>query len=394
MTHFTLSNAQLILPHTVERGSLVVRDGVIEALGNVVPQGEVIDLGGAYLSPGFVELHVHGGDGADFMDLTPEAFRTVARCHARHGTTTMTPTSTVGTFAEYKRFLEICAELQETNTGGARLVGGHLYGPYFRPEAKGCHPNRDFLAPEPGRDAELLAFAGRGLKTLTIAPELSGAEALARAAKERGLLVTAGHTYATFAQLEAARSWGVSHVDHLFCAMSDRARLRQFQAFPMQAGVMEATLFFDDITTEVIADGQHLNPDLLRFAYKSKGADKLALVTDSMRAVDCADGEYWFGATGTGERIRKQGNAGVTLDGQGLASGVMGMDHCLRTMLAATGAPLPDILRMATLTPARILGLDAECGSLAVGKLADLVVLNHELQVLNVYVGGKKPKPR
>jgi len=356
----------------------------------VAAEGDVVDLRGQYLLPGFVELHVHGGGGADFMDLTVEAFRTVARCHARHGTTTMTPTSTVGSFEQYRRFLEINAELDGTADGGARLVGGHLYGPYFRPDARGCHPAAAFLTPEPGRDAELLAFAGRGLRTLTVAPELPGALALIRAARERGLLVTAGHTYATFAELRTGVEAGVRHVDHLFCAMSDRARLRQAQAFPMRAGVLEGTLAFDELTTEVIADGHHLDEGLLHFAYKVKGPDRLALVSDTMRAVDCPDGEFWFGAVGTGERVRKLGSGGVTLDGAGLASAVVGFDHAVRLMASYPWADLPAVARMASLTPARILGLDHECGSLADGKRADLVVMDADFRVTAVYVGGVK----
>src|SRR4029079_9377079 len=184
------------------------------------------------------------------------------------------------------------------------------------------------------------------------------------------------HSFATFAQVEAAVKWGVRHVDHLFCAMSDRARLRQSQAYPMRAGVMEATLFFDELTTEVIADGKHLAPELLRFAYKCKGPDRLALVTDSMRAVDMPDGEYWFGTEGSGERVRKLDGVGVTGDGTALASGAMGMDHRVRTMHRSAGVPLPEAVRMASLTPARILGIDQDVGSLEAGKRADFVVLD------------------
>lgn len=341
-----------------------------------------------YIAPGFVDLHVHGGDGADFMDLTAEAFRTVCRCHARHGTTSLTPTSTVGTREQYRRFLEVCGELRNIDTGGARVLGGHLYGPYFHPPAKGCHPKADFLTPQPEQDDELLAFAGRGLTTLTVAPETPGTDRLVRAARDRGLLVTAGHTFATFPQMEDAVRWGVRHVDHLFCAMSDRARLRQQQAYPMRAGVMEATLYLDELSTEVIADGWHLSAELLKLAYKVKGPDRLALVSDAMRAVDMPDGEYWFGATGSGELVRRKGDVGVTLDATGLASGVMGMDHCIRTFHRLTGAPLHEVIRMASLTPARILGLDADIGSLEVGKRADFVILDAALNVEQVYVGG------
>jgi N-acetylglucosamine-6-phosphate deacetylase len=198
----------------------------------------------------------------------------------------------------------------------------------------------------------------------------------------------AGHSFATFSQVEAAVAAGVRHVDHLFCAMSDRARLRQTQTYPMRGGLMEATLYFDELTTEVIADGKHLTPELLRLAYKLKGPDRLAIVTDSMRAVDLPDGEYWFGAEGSGERVRKADGVGITLDGTALASGVMGMDHGVRIMHHAAKVPVPEAVRMASLTPARILGVEAEIGSLEVGKRADLVVMDNELNVRQVYVGG------
>ena len=225
---------------------------------------------------------------------------------------------------------------------------------------------------------------------MTVAPEVDNAEWLVRTYAPRGVKFNIGHSHATFPQVEAAVKWGMRHVDHLFCAMSDRARLRQSQAFPMRAGVMEATLFFDELTTEVIADGKHLSPELLRFAYKCKGPDRLALVTDSMRAVDMPDGDYWFGAIGTGERVRKLDGVGVTIDGSALASGAMGMDHCVRTMHLSAGVPLPETIRMASLTPARILGVDSEIGSLEVGKRADVVILDKDLNVTQVFIHGER----
>lgn len=388
-------NAALILPDGVESaGMLVVRDGRIESFGPVPAGAEVCDLNGRYLAPGFVDLHVHGGDGADFMDLTPEAYRAVCRCHARHGTTSLTPTSTVSTLADSYRFLDLCGDLRDSETGGARILGGHLYGPYFAKPAKGCHPDLDFLTPGVENWSPYLKHAGRGLVTLTLAPELPNVLPLIRACVAAGVGVNVGHSHATFEQVEAAVAAGARHVDHLFCAMSDRARLRQTQAFPMRAGVMEATLAFDELTTEVIADGGHLADSLLRVAYKVKGPDRLILVSDAMRAVDCPDGEYRFGSQLTGELIRRKGDVGVTIDGTGLASGVMGMDHCLRVMRRATNAPLPDLIRMASLTPARIVGRESEIGSLAVGKRADLVVLAGDLQVEQVFVGGKRVHDR
>jgi N-acetylglucosamine-6-phosphate deacetylase len=182
----------------------------------------------------------------------------------------------------------------------------------------------------------------------------------------------------------------VRHVDHLFCAMSDRARLRQSQTYPMRGGLMEATLYFDDLTTEVIADGKHLERELLLLAYKVKGPDRLALVTDCNRALDMPDGAYVFGPRDGGEPILRRDGVGLMPDGSALASGVVGLDHCVRTFLRLTGAPLAEVVRMASLTPARIAGRDAELGSVAPGKRADLVVLDDQLQVRQVYVGGEQ----
>jgi len=393
MTTVAFVNANVVLPDGIgNRWSVLCRDGRIESVGadcTIPADAERLDVSGNYLCPGFVDIHVHGGGGADFMDLTDDAFRTVCQTHARHGTTSLTPTSTVASTLEYKRFLELCSRFREMSTGGARVVGCHLYGPYFLPAAKGCHPNAEFLTPHADDANAYREFDNSFPLTVTIAPELSGAEELTRACRKRGVRVNIGHSYATFEQVEAAVGWGATHVDHLFCAMSDRARLRQLQAFPMRAGVMEATLFFEELTTEVIADGKHLDDSLLRLAFKLKNG-KLALVTDSMRAIDMPDGEYWFGPEGTGERVRKSHGVGVTLDGTALASAVMGMDHCIRTMMRATRAPAHEIIHMASLTPATIIGLERELGSIEVDKRADFAVMNSEWQVQAVYSGAEK----
>lgn len=390
MSVTVFTNATLVLPDRLEPGGLAVDNGRITEVGlRAEKPPAAIDLSGMYLAPGFVDLHVHGGDGADFMDGTVEAFRAICICHARHGTTSLTPTSTVARMDQYTRFFDLCGELKGDIPGGARIVGSHFYGPYFSRPARGCHPDQDFLTPNVDNAEAFTRLAATMPLVITVAPEIDNAEWLVRNYSRRGVKFNAGHSHGTFAQVEAAIGWGMRHVDHLYCAMSDRARLRQTQAFPMRAGVMEATLFFDELTTEVIADGKHLAPELLRLAYKCKGPDRLALVTDSMRAVDMPDGEYWFGAEGTGERVRKLDGVGVTVDGKSLASGAMGMDHCVRTMHRA-GIPLSETIRMATLTPARILGVDAEIGSLEIGKRADLLVLDRELHVKQVYVGGTR----
>jgi N-acetylglucosamine-6-phosphate deacetylase len=379
----------------------LLSDGFVQVVGDTIqtvgdlstlpenPQGSRIDLQGGYLVPGYVDLHVHGGAGADFMDGTEEAFRTVCRAHLRHGTTSLLPTTTAARHDQHLRFLELCDHFRREGTQGACILGAHFYGPYFAPDARGCHPLAPIRPPQAAEYEQYLAFAD-SIVTATVAPELPGAEAFTRAFQARGIRCNAGHTYATFDQMRAAVGWGVRHVDHLFCAMSDRARLRQSQAYPMQGGVVEATLFFDELTTEVIADGKHLQRELLMLAYKIKGPDRLALVTDCNRALDMPDGEYVFGPQQGGERIYRRDGVGVMHDGQALASGVMGMDHGVQTFHRLTGIALPHVVRMATLTPARIAGQDANIGSIAPGKRANLLVLDAELKVKQVYLGGRR----
>ncbi len=278
--------------------------------------------------------------------------------------------------------------MRQVNTGGARILGAHFYGPYFAAAARGCHPLDPLRLPHPAEFSRYLDFA-EVIVRATVAPELAGAEEFVRQCRQYGIGCNAGHTHATFDQMEAAIDWGIRHVDHLFCAMSDKARLRADQAYPMRGGVLEATLYFDELTTEVIADGQHLDRALLLLAYKIKDPSRLALVTDCNRALDMPDGEYLFGPRDGGEPILRRDNVGVMPDGQALASGVMGMDHCLRTFVKLTGVPLMEAVRMASLTPARIAGCDRDIGSIAPGKLADLVVLDRAMNVKMVFSAGE-----
>ena len=183
MPRLAFTNATLVLPdRLVPNAALTVADGRIESF-NAAP--DAIDLGGMYLAPGFVDLHVHGGGGADFMDGTPDAFRTVCRCHARHGTTSLTPTSTVATMPQYLRFLELCGELHGNIDGGARIVGSHFYGPYFARPAKGCHPDQTFLTPDPENANAFSKLADRMPLTITVAPEIPHAEWLVRTYRDR-----------------------------------------------------------------------------------------------------------------------------------------------------------------------------------------------------------------
>ena len=383
---------RIVFPDRIERGALWVRDGwIADVLDHAAaaPAGAVVvDAEEGYLAPGFVDLHVHGGAGADFMDGTADAFVKALRCHARHGTTRLAATTTVAPHEPIMEALNMARRFRRSPApDGSRVLGAHFYGPYFRYEARGAHPGGPVRPPVEAEFAEYLEFAD-DIVTATIAPEVDGAEAFAVACRAKGVRTNVGHSWATFDQMTAAVEWGVRHVDHLFCAMSDKARLRQSQSYPMRGGVLEATLYYDELTTEVIADGMHLDAGLLLLAWKIKGPDRLALVTDSSRALDMPDGVYLLGPLDGGEPILKRGDAGLTPDGTGLGSSVMGMDHMVRTFARLTGRPLWETIRMASLTPARIAGRDRDLGSLEPGKRADVLVLDRDLAVQRVFIDG------
>lgn len=388
-------NGTAILPDRLLPDAVVVsRAGRIAATGTArttrVPRGAaVVDARGGFISPGFVDIHVHGGDGADFMDGTADAVRTVNRAHARHGTTSIFPTTTTGSPAQLAAMLDACTEVQRAwrPADGARVVGVHFYGPYFAKDKVGCHAKagrRDPTAAEYGR-----YFARGIIKIATCAAELPGAEAFYRAAKRARCLVTCGHSNASWAEMERAFRAGMRHVDHFWCAMSSVLSLRARFGTPMRGSMAEFVLMNRDMSTEVIADGCHLAPELLRFALALKGPRRLCLVTDANRALDRPPDEYRFGSNVDGPIFRSDGRVGRMPSGD-LASSVMGLDHMVRVMARDTRAPLPDVVRMASLTPAERAGVARRVGSLENGKLADVLVLDKKLVVKRVFIGGQE----
>jgi N-acetylglucosamine-6-phosphate deacetylase len=397
MQNFRVVNATLILPdRQITGGAIDVENGRIRALG--LPHelgawsGSTIDAAGGYVSAGFVDVHVHGGDNADFMDGTVEAFETVARAHTRHGTTSIVPTSTVARHEQTIAFLQNTRSLRlrgaRPQLGLCRVAGAHLYGPYFNEEKVGCHPKDPARPPIAVEYEQYLEFADV-LLTATCAPELPGAANFYRAAASKGVRLNAGHSNATWTEMAAAYALGMRHVDHLYCAMSSVPSLRERCGTPMQASMLEFVLATADMTTEVIADGRHLSPELLRFVVTVKGADRAALVTDCSRALDQPPGMYTFGPLDGGEAFYSDGAVGLLPDSVNLASSVRGMDFMVRHMHQQVGLDLPTAVRLATLTPATIIGLQDEIGSLAAGKRADLLFLDAELNVTRVFLDGE-----
>ena len=401
MNSIALVGGTLVFPdRLLELGAVVFRDGKIAYAGPADAWSDeigcdgtrhndvqTIDCRGLLVSPGFIDLHVHGGDNADFMDGTTDAVRTAMHAHLRHGTTTIFPTTTTGSPEQIDRMLVACQQVAR-EVDAPHLAGVHLYGPFFAADKSGCHRAEARRAP---LLEEYHAYFESGIiRIATCAAELPGAEDFYRAAADAGCLITCGHSNASWPEMQAAFDCGMRHVDHFWCAMSSVPSLRQRFGVPMQASMAEFVLMNRAMSTEVIADGKHLSPELLEFAYRMLTPERLCLVTDCNRALDQPAGDYAFGDRDDNNMFYSDTSVGWTIDRTSLASSVVGMDTMVRTMLASTSASLQDVIRMASLTPAQRTGIDNVTGSLAIGKRADLLVLNDRLEVQRIFVSGNE----
>lgn len=395
MNTLVIHNVTAVLPDKLmPNARVVVREGRIAEVrtppSKRIPKDAVlVDGKSGYLSPGFVDAHVHGGGGGDFMDGTADAARVACRTHFRHGTTTIFPTTTTGTPEEIHAMIRVCQTVGKETAGGGlpRIPGIHLYGPFFAADKVGAHPPAGRRDPTPEEFREY--FKTGFIRIATCAAELPGAAAFYRMARKEGCFITCGHSNASWSEMHRAYRSGMRHVDHFWCAMSCVSSVRGRLGTPMQGSMEEYVIFNPGMSTEVIADGQHLAPELLRFAYRMIGPKRLFLVTDSSRAVDMPVGNYKIGNLRTGNDITHDGKVSRTTTGLGSSS--VGMDHMVRTMKASTGAPLWEVIRMASLTPAERIGIDGEVGSLKTGKRADLVLLSKTLRVKQVWLGDPAP---
>jgi len=388
-----IQNGTVILPdRVIQRGIVICQHGRIAGVGErgsiEIPAGaNCVDAGGGFIGPGFVDIHVHGGADADFMDGTEEAVGQVARAHARHGTTTIFPTTTTGLPEQIFAMLHSCQAVKRSDavSNGARIGGVHFYGPYFAEAKVGCHSQSGRRDPDP--EEYLRAFDMDIIRVATCAAELPGAEAFYGEASRRGYLVTCGHSDASWSEMKRAFESGMRHVDHFWCAMSSVPSIRARFGTPSQGSMEQFVLMHGEMSTEVIADGCHLAPELLEFAFVMKEPSRLCLVTDANRALDMPPGNYRFGPKEDGEWFQSDGKVGF-IPGGGLASSVVGMDTMVRNMTRMTSASLCEAVRIGSLTPAERVGMEREIGSLEVGKRADVLVLSKELGVKRVFIGG------
>lgn len=383
-----IRNANVYLPDRVlAGGSVYVSGGRIARIcgpedgAPETADDDVWDAGGLHLVPGFVDLHVHGGGGADVMDAAEDegAIGQIARFHAAHGTTSWLATTMTAPRRELARAVEGAARAMERGAadGGAEMLGLHLEGPFLNPRRCGAQ-NPAAIRPFDRVEMEELLERGRGaVRLVTLAPECGDALRGIGALRGRGVTVSIGHSEADAATVRRAIEAGASHVTHLFNAMNPLHH--------REPGIVGTALIRDELTVELICDGFHVHPDVVRLVFSVKRRDRIALVTDAIAAAGMPDGDgYWLGGLPV---IVKEGKA-VLRDGGNLAGSCLTMDEALKRTIAFTGLTLAEVLPALTLNPARQIGADDRKGSIEVGKDADLVVLGPDLSVVRTFVGG------
>lgn len=386
-------NAKIVLPEGITLGALLIKDGKIAEIvssdsGVICSEqacyDEVIDAEGGYLLAGFVDIHCHGGAGYDFMDASPSEMGEIERFHLSHGTTTLVATTMTDTWKNIEGAISRFGEhLPEAMT----LHGVHLEGPWFSPSQCGAQSVETMSRPSPEKLRELCERYPF-IERFSLAPDVDEDYATGKAGVAQGKVVAIGHTDADFDTVISAADNGYSLVTHVYSGMKGVVRVNAYRV----AGAVEASLYDDRLTTEVIADGKHLPAGLLKLIYKCKGADRICLITDSMRGAGMPEGStVLLGRLDGGNVCIIEDGVAKLPDRLSFAGSVCTTDRLFRTMVRLAGVPIVEVSKMISATPAKVMGY-SDRGVIAEGKRADLVIMDEELNIKNIILKGEKQK--
>jgi N-acetylglucosamine-6-phosphate deacetylase len=395
-----ITNGKIITPvRQIDHGALLIEAGRIKACGpastiTATENMEVIDVHDAYISPGFIDLHLHGAWGGDVMAASRADLTKMACGLVKGGVTAFLPTTLSGRLSDITKAVDCIQEAMESDLGGAKIIGAHLEGPYFSQMQKGAQNAKYIINPDP-QDYLPILDQFPGIKRVSAAPELPGALQLGRELEKRCIVAAIAHTNATYQEVLAAIENGYSHVTHIFSGMSSVKRVQAYRV----AGVLEAALILDDLTTEMIADGHHLPPSLMKLVLKTKGLDKVCLVTDSMAAAGLGPAKYQLGGLDVIVEAdipeafeiptQAQNYVAKLTDRSAFASSVATMDQLVRNMVKFVGLSVLEAVKLATFNPAKMQGLEGESGMIAVGRKADLTVFDDKINIRLTVVDGK-----
>jgi len=381
-------NCKIITPYKIIDGGMILVIGdMITAVSesNIETEDAIeIDAKGQYIAPGFIDIHVHGGGGHDFMDGTETAFLKIAETHAQYGTTAMLPTTLTSSKEELLQTLHLYETAKEKNINGAQFLGMHLEGPYLAMSQRGAQDPRYIRDPNPDEYKDILSHYSC-VKRWSAAPELKGAIEFGHYLRSKNILAAVAHTDAIYEEVLEAFENGYSLITHLYSAMSGVTRRNAYR----YAGVIESAYIIDEMDVEIIADGIHLPPPLLKLVYKIKGADRTALITDAMRAAGTSVEESVLGSLHNGLKVIVEDGVAKLPDRSSFAGSVATADRLIRTMIFMADIPLTDAVKMITATPARILNVSDKKGSLVAGKDADIVIFDSNINIEMTIIKGR-----
>lgn len=371
-----IKNCKIIFHNRIEAGEVLIGDGKIK---NINPKNysdeEVVDGEGCFLSPGFIDVHIHGAGGCDTMDGTTASINTISKVIARYGTTSFLPTTMTCSLEDIKKAVDAAVSCMKEGTEGAQVVGIHLEGPYISPNMIGAQNPKYVEKPSVESFNYIVGENVSAIKSITLAPEVEGARKLIEYAKSLGIVVSIGHSKASYKEAVEGIKWGIGHSTHLFNAMTPLNH--------REPGVVGA-VFDTDITTETISDGIHIAYPSLRIAYKQKGFDRVLLVTDAMMACGMPEGKYSLG----GQDVFVKDSAARLKEGN-LAGSILTMDKAIRNVYKNTNYALYDIIKMATYNGAKHCGIEHRKGLVKEGYDADLVLFDEDINIRKVIIAGK-----
>ncbi len=380
-------NGKVILGNTIApEGTAVYTDGdrIIAVTKEEKPFDVGHDAGGKYISPGFIDIHVHGGGGGDFMDCTVDAFLAAAELHAKFGTTVLLPTASSGVIEEYVGMFEVLDEANAKNTKGAYMPGIHLEGPYFALAQAGAQ-NPEYITPPKPEDYNLLLEKyGDKLARWSSAPELPGSKEFARACQDNNVVVAVGHSDADYDTVMEAYDWGYQLVTHLYSGCSTVHRKNAFRI----SGVVEAAYMIDGMDVEIIADGCHLPASLLKYIVKFKGVDRISLITDALRGAGGPEGGTFIaGSLKNGYDVVIEDGVAKLMDRTAFAGSISTTNRLVRNMMKMADCTLLDSVRMMTANPARMANLK-DRGAIREGNFADIIIFDEDINVSLTMVNG------
>lgn len=388
-TLIQIVNGKVITPQGIDRQArLVLKAGRIAEITREqggVEGAQTIDAQGAYVAPGCIDTHLHGGDGHDFTEATPEAFRAIAYAHATQGVTTLYPTLAVAPTTVFRQAIKACETVVSQPYEGARIEGLHLEGNYINPLLKGGQDERFIQLPDPAEYQELLEST-RLIKRWTAAPELPGALEFARYAHSKGILVSLGHTAADYPTVKRAYEAGFTHATHFYNAMSGVHKQREYK----HEGTIESVYLVPEMTVELVADGIHVPPAILRLVCAFKGIDRISLISDAMAAAACLRPEHLR----LDPRMIVEDGVCKLADRSALTGSIASGIRLIQVMVEKAGVSVADAVRMAATNPARLMGIDDRVGSIERGKAADLILFDEHFRLHSVWIGGKPLESR